>query len=76
MNASLPTISILLGMIFAERFVRFNRNLSEVTTSVYKVAISQAQEEINRAEEVLKDIGQSGFTRVESMLQVFLDTCF
>lgn len=38
--------------------------------------LSEAKEEINRAEEILKDIGQSGFTDVESMLQDFLDTCF
>jgi hypothetical protein len=38
--------------------------------------LPNAQKDINRAEEILKHIGQSGFNGVESMLQNFLDTCF
>ncbi|KAJ5116671.1 hypothetical protein N7456_001019 [Penicillium angulare] len=38
--------------------------------------LSSAQEVIDRAEEILKDIGQSGFTHESSILQDFLETCF
>lgn len=38
--------------------------------------LSDAQKEIHQAEEILENIGQSGFTDVESMLQDFLYTCY
>lgn len=38
--------------------------------------LSSATDEVNRAAEILKEIGQSGFTSEDSMLQRFLQTCF
>lgn len=38
--------------------------------------LSSADDEVNRAEEILKDVGQPGFTSEDSMLQNFLQTCF
>lgn len=38
--------------------------------------LSSAEEEVNRAEEILKDVGQPGFTSEDAMLQNFLQTCF
>lgn len=38
--------------------------------------LSSATDEVNRAEEILKDIGQAGFTSEDVMLERFLQTCF
>lgn len=38
--------------------------------------LSSATDEVNRAEGILRDVGQPGFTSEDSMLQKFLRTCF